>query len=93
MVPTWFSAPKAGQLAVQEVCTSKEACKWAQQELEKCGRSEGLKGFEIVKSVHLTGTAFTDENNLMTPSFKLKRPQLKKAYQDQLDKMYSNLER
>lgn len=80
-------------LAEQEMCENKEACKWVQQELEKCGRSEGLKGFEIVKAVHLTGTAFTVENNLMTPSYKLKRPQLKRAYQAELDKMYSSLQR
>jgi long-subunit acyl-CoA synthetase (AMP-forming) len=34
-----------------------------------------LQGFEIVADIHLTTEAFTVENDLLTPTFKLKRPQ------------------
>ena len=30
------------------------------------------------------------DNDLMTPSFKLKRPQLQKHYQKQIDQMYKD---
>lgn len=75
------------------MCTNEGARKYVQQELEKSGRADGLKGFEIVKSVHLTSDTFTVENDLMTPSFKLKRPQLKKAYKETLATMYAAIER
>lgn len=51
----------------------------------------GLKGFEIAKRVHLDTEQFSVENDCMTPSFKLKRPQLKKKYADQIKAMYSAL--
>ncbi len=37
------------------------------------------------------GTAV--DNDLMTPSFKLKRPQLQKHYQKQIDEMYKEAKR
>lgn len=56
--------------------------------MTKTGRAGKLKGFEIVKAVHLDSVPFTVERDLMTPSFKLRRPQLKKAYQAEIDAMY-----
>jgi len=56
-----------------------------------------LKGFEKVKAIHLEeyvselGTAFTPENNLLTPSMKLMRPKLKARYLDEIKNMYSGL--
>ena len=49
--------------------------------------------FEVVKSCStLSNNAFYGvpavDNDLMTPSFKLKRPQLQKHYQKQIDEMY-----
>eukprot|EP00983_Pelagomonas_calceolata_P054351 1143655-Pelagomonas_calceolata.AAC.22 len=44
-----------------------------------------LCGFEIIKAVHLDTEPFTVENDMITPSFKLKRPQLLKKYQDALE--------
>ena len=46
-----------------------------------------------VAAIHLHPEAFTVENGLTTPTFKVKRPQLKQAFQKQLDAMYSKLEK
>ena len=40
-----------------------------------------VKGFEIIKGVHLEPQPFDLERDLATPTFKLKRPQLLKYYQ------------
>lgn len=40
-----------------------------------------MKGFEIVKAVHLDPVAFDMERDLLTPTYKKKRPQLLKYYQ------------
>jgi len=42
--------------------------------------------------VHLEPEAFSVEADLMTPTFKLKRPQLKKRYQAEIDRMYAVIE-
>ncbi|MES1912280.1 MAG: hypothetical protein MHM6MM_004581, partial [Cercozoa sp. M6MM] len=54
-----------------------------------------LKGFEKVRDVicetdiEASGFAFTVDNNLMTPSFKLRRPQLLRQYVEQLKELYA----
>jgi len=64
-------------------------------EMQKC--EEHLKGFEKVKAIYLAkyvselGTAFTPENDLLTPSMKLMRPKLKARYLSELMKMYTGL--
>jgi len=40
-----------------------------------------LKGFELVKDVHLDPEPFDMERDLITPTYKKKRPQLLKYYQ------------
>lgn len=39
-----------------------------------------LKGFEMLKAIILDPTPFSIERDLITPTFKLKRPQLLKYY-------------
>ena len=77
---------------VQGACGSDAAAEHVQKVLEQEGRSAGLKGFEIVKRVHLSPEAFSTDNDLLTPSFKLKRPQLKKRFADEIKAMYSTLQ-
>jgi hypothetical protein len=40
---------------LQELCQDKDAASYVQKQLEGEGRSAGLKGFEIVKSVRFQG--------------------------------------
>ena len=47
-----------------------------------------LQGFEQVRALHLDKEQFSVEKDLLTPTFKLKRPQLLKHYQAQVDAMY-----
>jgi long-chain acyl-CoA synthetase len=39
----------------------------------------------------LESKQFTVEDDLLTPTFKLKRPQLQKKYQSAIDEMYKEL--
>ena len=45
-----------------------------------------------VHAVHLVPEPFSVDNGLLTPSFKLKRPQAKAAFQRELDAMYLRLD-
>lgn len=58
-------------------------------ELAKTGKDAKLKGFEFIKGVHLDSKPFTVDNGLLTPTFKPKRADLQKAYQQQIKDMYA----
>ncbi|TMW67699.1 hypothetical protein Poli38472_011319 [Pythium oligandrum] len=60
-------------------------------EMTRVGKEEKLRGFEFVKKLHLHADAFTLEEGLITPTFKLKRPQLKAHFQEQINAMYAAL--
>ncbi|CAL5354030.1 unnamed protein product [Camellia sinensis] len=57
-------------------------------ELTRIGKEKKLKGFEFIKAVHLDPEPFDMERDLLTPTFKKKRPQLLKYYQNIVDNMY-----
>ncbi|XP_027774703.1 long chain acyl-CoA synthetase 4-like isoform X2 [Solanum pennellii] len=59
-------------------------------ELTKVGKEKKLKGFEFIKALHLDPVPFDMERDLLTPTFKKKRPQLLKYYKDVIDTMYKD---
>ncbi|KAF0715243.1 hypothetical protein As57867_003481, partial [Aphanomyces stellatus] len=50
-----------------------------------------LNGFECVKDIYVHSELFSVENDLLTPTFKLKRPQLKACFQPRIDDLYAGL--
>ena len=57
----------------QSICSSPFCCNYFMAAFQ-------LKGFELVKGVFLEPTPFDIERDLLTPTFKKKRPQLLKFY-------------
>lgn len=58
-------------------------------DMEKIGRQSGLKGFEIVRKIYLTKEAFSIQNKQMTPTFKIKRNEIKNVYINIIKSLYS----
>ncbi|CDF41291.1 long-chain-fatty-acid-CoA ligase [Chondrus crispus] len=65
------------------------------EQLAEIREKSHFKKYETIRDVVIEvsdlnemGQGFTVDNNLMTPSFKLKRPQLKTKYQGALDALY-----
>ena len=56
--------------------------------MKKLCREAGFSGFEIPSAVHLTETQFSVDNDLLTPTFKLKRNEAKKFFKDQIKELY-----
>lgn len=48
-----------------------------------------LNGLERIRKVLIIDYAFSVANDLMTPTFKVKRNQAKKTFQAEIDEMYS----
>ncbi|KAJ0011498.1 hypothetical protein Pint_34548 [Pistacia integerrima] len=73
----------------KSLCKNLKARKYILDELNSTGQKHKLRGFEMLKAVYLEPTPFDIERDLVTPTFKLKRPQLLKYYQNQIDELYS----
>eukprot|EP00218_Dolichomastix_sp_CCMP3274_P007847 CAMPEP_0170141298 /NCGR_PEP_ID=MMETSP0033_2-20121228/6905_1 /TAXON_ID=195969 /ORGANISM="Dolichomastix tenuilepis, Strain CCMP3274" /LENGTH=649 /DNA_ID=CAMNT_0010377555 /DNA_START=6 /DNA_END=1955 /DNA_ORIENTATION=- len=77
----------AGDFAT--VCKDPKAVKYILDALGETGNEAKLKGFEKVKKIVLEPVPFDVERDLVTPTFKKKRPQLKEYYKADIDAMYA----
>ncbi|KAI8077874.1 uncharacterized protein BX664DRAFT_343711 [Halteromyces radiatus] len=55
------------------------------------GKQNDLKGFEQMRALYLTSEEFSVENDLLTPTFKLKREIAQKVYKKEIEDMYQSL--
>jgi long-chain acyl-CoA synthetase len=58
------------------------------KEINDYSRKNDIKGFEIVKNVHLCKEPFSVDNNLLTTTMKIRRHIAKKYFSKELDKLY-----
>ena len=58
------------------------------KELDKYGRKNGLKGFELPKKIHLCKEPFSVENQIVTPTLKIRRHIAKKYFEQEIKKLY-----
>ncbi|TMW84501.1 hypothetical protein EJD97_025053 [Solanum chilense] len=72
------------------LCENAKVKEYIIGELAKSGKEKKLKGFEFIKAVHLDPLPFDMERDLLTPTFKKKRPQMLKFYKDVIDNMYKS---
>eukprot|EP00197_Chlamydomonas_leiostraca_P002909 CAMPEP_0202857292 /NCGR_PEP_ID=MMETSP1391-20130828/295_1 /ASSEMBLY_ACC=CAM_ASM_000867 /TAXON_ID=1034604 /ORGANISM="Chlamydomonas leiostraca, Strain SAG 11-49" /LENGTH=690 /DNA_ID=CAMNT_0049536077 /DNA_START=146 /DNA_END=2218 /DNA_ORIENTATION=- len=78
-----------GDLAT--LCASPHVREAVVKSMQEEARVAQLRGFEQVSAIHLHPELFTVDNELLTPTFKLKRPQAKAAFQPAIDAMYASL--
>lgn len=52
-------------------------------------KSNGLMSFEIPKTIFLESELFSPENDLLTPTFKSKRKELKDKYMRVIESLYA----
>ncbi len=57
-------------------------------DLVRLGKSRGLNSIELLRGLHLSAELFSVENGLLTPTFKTKRPEAAKYYEQQLKALY-----
>ncbi|KAL0384138.1 UNVERIFIED_CONTAM: Long chain acyl-CoA synthetase 2 [Sesamum radiatum] len=64
----------------QSLCSNTKARKYILDELNSTAKTHNLRGFEMLRGVHLEPVPFGIDRDLVTPTFKLKRPQLLKYF-------------
>ena len=81
---TFFLLQKLGiewdESRAKEICSLPIVAKYFLDSLAVVAKSANLAGFEYVKGVMVDVEAFSTDNDLLTPSNKLKRHQLKTHY-------------
>ncbi|RLN44903.1 hypothetical protein BBJ29_001824 [Phytophthora kernoviae] len=77
-----------------EVATFRELCDHdiirnaVKKEIDEASKRAKLAGFERVREIYLHHELFTVDNELLTPTFKLRRGDALKCFQSQIDHMY-----
>ncbi|KAI3429472.1 hypothetical protein D9Q98_005564 [Chlorella vulgaris] len=79
--------------SVEELCHDGSVKKELLGQLAATAKEGKLKGFEQVRAIFIESpdNMFSVENELLTPTFKLKRAPLQKRYQAEIDAMYAAL--
>ncbi|ELP90671.1 4-coumarate--CoA ligase, putative [Entamoeba invadens IP1] len=70
-----------------DVVTEEDMMAEVKENLEK----KGFPAFAIPKALYIEHTPFSEDNDLLTPSLKLRRANLKKHYQQEIDKMRARI--
>lgn len=77
--------PEAADLA--DLCRVPAVNKRVLEELARVGRERKLKGYEIVRGIILEPVPWEPATEVMTPTLKVRRPQMAARYRAQLDEL------
>ncbi|VAI15631.1 unnamed protein product [Triticum turgidum subsp. durum] len=69
---------------LRQLCVDPRAKAAVLADMDSIGKEAQLRGFEFAKAVTLVAEPFTVENGLLTPTFKVKRPQAKAYFTKEL---------
>lgn len=72
---------------LQKFANEKEPREAFRKELETHVRSKNVPGYEVVRNIYIELEPFSEKNDLLTPTFKLRRPQIKKRYSEVLNRI------
>lgn len=78
-------------MSFKELCKTKELKEAIMNDIHKVSKECGLHGFEQVRAIYVEATPFSVENDLMTPTFKLKRNKIRDRYEKEIAQLYAEL--
>ncbi|CAB9515144.1 chain acyl-CoA synthetase 7, peroxisomal [Seminavis robusta] len=82
---------RLAQLPFEELCKSETLKAAMVAEIKSLSKKGNLNSLEVVKAIHLEAELFSVENGLLTPTFKMKRKQMKDKYEREIEQMYASL--
>ena len=87
----WAKSSNLGELAqdLDRLVQSPRVHNLLRDEMAKLARNEGLRGLEQVRRFAVIKEEFTVENDLLTPSMKLKRHNAKIRFKSLIEELYA----
>ena len=85
------NVPELSGRTLKEMCANDKVKALVLADLTAIARADKLHGFEFIKAVYLESEPFTIENDLLSPTFKIKRNVAAKRYEQQINQMYVQL--
>jgi long-chain acyl-CoA synthetase len=82
------TVPATDDQAILAACANKDVVKAILREMDKVAKMTKMTGYERVRNINLCLDPFTIENDILTPTLKMKRPQAAKAFKAEIDRMY-----
>jgi len=73
---------------IESVYNDKAIKRQLLKDLDHLAEKKKLQGFEKIKAVYIATEPFTVENDLLTPTLKLKRSEAAKAFRNEIDALY-----
>jgi long-chain acyl-CoA synthetase len=74
-----------------DLFNNKDIKKIVLDNLADLAKTNKLSGLEKIKAIYLTSDPFSIENDILTPTMKIKRNIAAKVYAEQIDAMYKSL--
>jgi long-chain acyl-CoA synthetase len=75
-----------------EACGSEALKSEILEQMTAEGKARGLLGFQQVRGIVLDSVLWSPDNNLLTPTFKIRRKALADKYREQINALYATLE-
>ncbi|OEL31819.1 Long chain acyl-CoA synthetase 7, peroxisomal [Dichanthelium oligosanthes] len=91
VLKAWAASEGIQYEDLRQLCADPRARAAVRADMDSIGKEAKLRGFEFAKAVTLVAEPFTLENGLLTPTFKVKRPQAKAYFAKEISDMYAEL--
>ncbi|KAG0190758.1 hypothetical protein DFQ28_001605 [Apophysomyces sp. BC1034] len=88
---SWLAESNKRSLDHAATCRNPDVVRAVRDHIIKVGKRAGLRGFELPRAIMLDPEPFTIQNDLLTPTFKIKRQQAKKHYEREIKQLYDEL--
>lgn len=89
-ISRWANINKVDSTDFADLCRQPAVKRLIFEDLVKCANAQQLRGFQLVRNIHLEPQPWTQDNGfLLAPSGKLNRSKLQRAYKDAVDLLYS----
>jgi len=80
-----------GSDTFESICSLSEFKAAIMLDMQGFAKEGGLKGFENVKDIYVWSDPFTEQNELLTPTSKLKRNIASEKFKKQIEEMYATI--